>query len=249
MIVTCADSCTGAFKVVLKHLVDAKRLNVHKCDDILAQFNAFLNEAKKSKRSRDFKEGTDHIDTLYYDMLALEKKYAALWEVIKKLLLLSHGQATIERSFSVNKGVSVDNLSEHKLIARRMVKDHLNHVGGLDGIIVSKELLDAVQASHARYQAYLEAKRVENAKNEKSKKRKQVELDVADLRAKKARLDTDVKVLLEEAEVLADKAEKCRKHDLIVKSNSHRRSAKQKGVEITELEKKIGEMEKVLVNC
>ena len=109
--------------------------------------------------------------TLYYDALGQEKKYLKLWEVVRKLLLLSHGQATVERSFSVNKDVSEQNISEHNLVARRIVKDHIHHVGGLRGVVITKELLNSAQSGRQRYHAYLEERKNEKEKKDKGEKR------------------------------------------------------------------------------
>ena len=48
-------------------------------------------------------------------------EFPNLWSVIKLLLLLSHGQASVERGFSVNKEVSVEHLAETSLIAQRTI--------------------------------------------------------------------------------------------------------------------------------
>ena len=93
--------------------------------------------------------------TLYYDVLG---------EVVRKLLLLSHGQAKVERSFSVNKDVSEQNISKHNLVARRIVKDHIHHVGGLRGVGITKELLNSAQCDHQRYHAYLDERETEKEK-------------------------------------------------------------------------------------
>ena len=41
-----------------------------------------------------------------------------LWKVVKLLLALSHGQTTVERGFSSNKEVMVENLAQHSLVAQ-----------------------------------------------------------------------------------------------------------------------------------
>ena len=61
------------------------------------------------------------------------------------LLLLSHGQASVERGFFVNKEIATSNLMEHNLIARRVIKDHVQNVGGLKQLLISKELLQSAQ--------------------------------------------------------------------------------------------------------
>ena len=56
------------------------------------------------------------------------------------LLLLSHGQASVEWRFSVNKEITTSDLMEHNLIACRVIKDHVQSVGGLKQLLISKEL-------------------------------------------------------------------------------------------------------------
>ena len=43
----------------------------------------------------------------------------------------------VKCSFSVNTDVS-----EHNLVARRIVKDHMHHVGGLRGVVITKKTLE-----------------------------------------------------------------------------------------------------------
>lgn len=45
------------------------------------------------------------------------ENYVALFDVVETLLMLSHGQASVERGFSVNKEIEIENLSEHSLVA------------------------------------------------------------------------------------------------------------------------------------
>ena len=44
---------------------------------------------------------------------------------MKIILTLSHGQASVERGFSINKSLLVHNLTETSLISERIVLDHL----------------------------------------------------------------------------------------------------------------------------
>lgn len=48
-----------------------------------------------------------------------------LAEVLKIIITLSHGQASVERGFSVNKSLLVENLAPKSLIAQRIVYDHM----------------------------------------------------------------------------------------------------------------------------
>ena len=48
--------------------------------------------------------------------------------MVRKLITLSHGQATIERGFSENKKLTCVNLREKTLIAKRAIVYHVNKV-------------------------------------------------------------------------------------------------------------------------
>ena len=57
--------------------------------------------------------------------------------------------------------------TEHNLAARRIVKDHIHHVGGLRGVVITKELLNSTQCGRQRYHAYLEERQTEKEKKDK----------------------------------------------------------------------------------
>ena len=69
--------------------------------------------------------------------VADEKSYAELREIVKMLLVLSHGQATVERGFSVNKQMEVENLAEESLVAKRIISDYVSYVEGIASVDVS----------------------------------------------------------------------------------------------------------------
>ena len=50
-------------------------------------------------------------------------KYAKLWEVFQIIFALSHGQAAVERGFSINNELMVENMKEESLTASRFVYD------------------------------------------------------------------------------------------------------------------------------
>ena len=235
--------CSSQFKTILHHLVEAGRVNSKECDELFDQYCEFTREAEHLAEFKNFKKNNDRLDSLYYSTLGQDSRYSKLWDIIKKLLMLSHGQAPVERGFSINKDVSVENLSEHNLIARRIIKDHIQHVGGMDKVLLTKEMLDFVAGARRRYQSHLEEQRVHKVRVEKGLKRKNMEAELEQLRKKKKDINDDISFLTGEADKLAEKAENTRKIDLILKSNSLRRSAKDKLAEVARIDKKIVEMQ------
>ena len=62
-------------------------------------------QVKSDFEDFDPSEPTSRVDKLLYEHMAGNKQLAKVWNVVKLLLLMSHGQDTVERGFSVNKEV------------------------------------------------------------------------------------------------------------------------------------------------
>lgn len=64
-------------------------------------------------------------------------------------MMLSHGNAALERGFSVNKECVVENQKEKSLIAQRMIYDAIMTTNQpLQEFVVTKKLLHYVKNSH-----------------------------------------------------------------------------------------------------
>ncbi|KAL3872919.1 hypothetical protein ACJMK2_036094 [Sinanodonta woodiana] len=83
--------------------------------------------------------------------------------------MLSHGQVTMERGFSVNKQVPGENLSRESLRAQRLISDTMRKAGGPLEIIINEMMTYACSARH-KYHAYLDKKRAEEKDERKTKK-------------------------------------------------------------------------------
>lgn len=141
-------------------LVNAERVKEEEYDTLLQQFVMFLERIPVfgSERFANFLSAEDRVDTLFFECMANES-YKSPFSVVKLILILSHGQATVERGFSVNKAVEVENLKELTLVAQRIVCDHVNSVGGVLKVELSKPLLLSVKMSRQRYEKYLDQER------------------------------------------------------------------------------------------
>ena len=98
-----------------------------------------------------------HVDVFLQKHLGSDMKYRKLLDVVvEKLLLLSHGQATVERGFSVNREVETVNMHEETMVAQHLICDHIYSVGGVLNVALSKELHASASASRQRYALHLE---------------------------------------------------------------------------------------------
>lgn len=101
------------------------------------------------------------------------------------MLLLSHGQATVERGFSINKEVEENNLQEGTLIAKRLVIDHIQAAGGVGRVEVTSKMIVSAGSAHNRYKEYLEQEREKKEKEQRGLKRKNIDSELEQLSARK----------------------------------------------------------------
>ncbi|KAH9362028.1 hypothetical protein HPB48_014967 [Haemaphysalis longicornis] len=152
----------------------------HVRDTVLAEYTELLHEQKH--KLRQFDKGTDRLDEFYADLLMFNSTYSELWSIVKLLLVLSHGQATVERGFSVNRQVCVENLKELSYVSQRVVCDAVEKAGGVLQIPITKELRIAVSAARQRDEDREGAPDDDLDFNlpKKKKKKKKITLDAVD---------------------------------------------------------------------
>ena len=112
-------------------------------------------------------------------------RYTELLELVKKLLTLSHGQAAVERGFSVNKEVEVENMKHQTVIAQRLICDHIRSVGGIQNVDLNKDLLLSIKGARQKYEAYLEKAREKERSAIEIGKRKHMLEVISELNKKK----------------------------------------------------------------
>jgi hypothetical protein len=108
--------------------------------------------------------------------------------VVKLVLILSHGNATVEGGVSINGDMLVENLHEESLVAQRTVYDAVQSAGGVSSIQIDKTLLSFVRGSHARYLQALERKRqsaVEHDKQVAFKRKADSEIKLLEIKKNK----------------------------------------------------------------
>ena len=130
-----------------------------------------------------------------------------LWVVAKKVLLLSHGQASVERGFSVNKNLST-NMEAKSIISKRINVDHVRSMSKVVNVRIDKEFWRSVCVARRRYELYLELEKKEKEESAVTRKRKLVAEEINQLQVKRSRIKTSFKQLLNSADRLALQAEK-----------------------------------------
>lgn len=157
-----------------------------------------------------------------------DKKRKSLFDFIKTVFLLSHGQENVERVFSVNSDALKTNISTKVFIARRTLYAGSRASNcGLHEIPISKRMLQNCRAARSRYNLYLEQEKQRRQAAEiltsRDRKRKAL-INNIDTKTKRMKMiEKSKKELGNEADVLAYDAEKKNKLCLLTQSNALRK--------------------------
>ena len=170
------------FEKVTECFSDANLLSEVTLGKACRQFKNFVHNHKGNTKFKQFKfaEAEYRVDTLFYNALYNQKEFMELWEVSKILLVISHGQASVERGFSINKHASTANQSEGSLVARRIVRDHINYLGGLDNFTVTQPLTVTMKGACRRYKEQQADKKKEQERNVKQSEKDKVQEEIDD---------------------------------------------------------------------
>lgn len=243
---------------LIQHLIDANRIHEQDADVIIQQYTRYVDEivAKDKSKYADFlpspvnDRNSERVDVLFYDTMASNKAFSKLWEVVRQVLVLSHGQALVEHGFSVNKEMEVDNMSASTFVAKRLICDHIRTVGGILNVdIQNKQLQLSCATARQKYASHLEDQKRQKVDQKKGQKRKALADEVDQLKSKKQQLQTDTDSLAAAADEFAEKAEKHRNLTLIAKSNAMRKSAREKEVELKAVDQQLHDTLLQLSNC
>jgi len=103
-----------------------------------------------------------------FDHISKENELESLWEVVRTVLLLSHGQAQVEHEFSTSKELMDVNMKQRTLVAKRAIVDYVQHIGDVEKVNINKSMIVAAACARSAYRAYLdeqtEAKKKATAK-------------------------------------------------------------------------------------
>jgi len=95
-------------------------------DEILLQhyeYTASMIDKEQDDHFVNFDPAKSQMDIVMHETMAGKDMYSKLWNVVRMLRVLSHGQAAVERGFSINKQAEDVHLQAETFIAKRIVCD------------------------------------------------------------------------------------------------------------------------------
>ena len=167
------------FKKLLQKLLDLKQVTSKQCDNAQAQLLEFMDSVKVNQAEfESYDRKLCRLDEFYFSKIGVEK-FPDFCLVIKLVLALSHGQASVGRGFSVNENLMVENLKESSLIARRIIYDHMkSKEPNPETTDITKHLVVGVRSAKQKYTAHLEEKKKTKKLCDKEKIQKDLQDDI-----------------------------------------------------------------------
>lgn len=130
------------------------------------------------------------LDKFYHSLIGGDKQYEDVWNVMKICFIISHGNASVEGGFSINKSLLVENLTQESLIAQRTIYDYLKTIDGPQNHITSNSLLVCVRSARKKYYACLEKKKENESKEQqKQAEKRKIEKKIQEVEEKKKKLE------------------------------------------------------------
>ena len=114
-----ADVLRRKFKYLVQILASSGIVTCEEGDQAMCEYRDMLVTLEGVTYDRS----SCTLDQFFFVTIDLNK-YAAISDIVKCVLTFGHGQAAIERGFSVNKSLLQDNMSEEYIVSRRLIKDH-----------------------------------------------------------------------------------------------------------------------------
>ena len=172
------------WKLLLSGLMELNIMEPQKCDWATSDFKAFLADELPlhEVELQQFSSKEDRLDEFFFKKLNFSK-HTNLSFVVKILLTLSHGQAAVERGFSVNNNIIQTNMYAKTIISKRLIKDHML-ANGLQPhtIEITKPLVKAYKSVNAAYKAHLEEEKKKVVLTECEKQAEYINSDIDEIK-------------------------------------------------------------------
>ena len=180
----------------------------------------------------EFEESKNLLDSFLWTNMRSDSNYKSIWSIVKIILVLFHGQATVERGFSESKMLLVENLDMESLIAQRLICHNMKRKNiEPHNFPVYKNVISSVKFAGQKYQQSLVDKSKLNLNKEKSEKEMNIISEIQEINIKVASLEKTINELKNEAEKMNDLT-------ILSKSNALKRAAIDKEITLGELKSK-----------
>ena len=207
--VECSEASELMFEKLLAKLVEYKKILPSLADQAKYEFSHFMGTLVKENRDEffAFRKETDRLDEFFWRYISSKDQSRSLRKVLQIILILSHGQAQVERGFTTNKQLLDDNMIT--LVAQMIIHDHmLSHNINPYQIEMSSRLIELVKNARRNYFLELKEKGLKKLKSDADVQREKLNEEIEDTNHQIKLLESTVEQLKADADKFSFKAEK-----------------------------------------
>ena len=150
----CSEAGEKFFDNVLSELVSYKVITPDTADRSKSHYSKFFATVVKENKPEflNYSKTDQRLDEFMTTFAGASAKFCELCKLFKILLILSHGQAQVERGFSVNKNLLVENQDTTILTAQRIIHDRMvYHELESSNLTITAKLLSHGKQAHSRH--------------------------------------------------------------------------------------------------
>ena len=150
-IVAHPNSAETSFRRVLEQLSKAGWKDNRQCDSLQKEYRSLVTLLSKDFKQEcsKFDEKKDRLDDFLFDTVGVHKRNDTkeVFALIMMLLTMFHGQADVERGFSINSDMLQPNMKKETIKAMRMVHNGLATMGvkSVDTFDITPHILQSVK--------------------------------------------------------------------------------------------------------
>ena len=115
--------CTKQFQRLVDYLSGNSIITTAVGDKAFQEYSVLISTGNEVGKCSKVDRKNERMDHFYFKNFDMDDTNRNLGIVQQLIFVLSHGQASVERGFSLNKGVLNDNMTELFIISRQVVKD------------------------------------------------------------------------------------------------------------------------------
>ena len=118
--------CSTQFISLVDKLYSGKWISSVAADEVKKEYDLLLDATQQEHKDAflTFDYRKESVDKFLATFVHGNTRYKNCWNICKLIFTLSHGQASVERGFSVNKELLVENLQKVSLVSQRIVYDY-----------------------------------------------------------------------------------------------------------------------------
>ncbi|CAI6352627.1 unnamed protein product [Macrosiphum euphorbiae] len=203
------------FKISLRRLkntleifVDNNLISGCAADRVEREFIKLFNNSQFIERCKNYLK-TDRLDEFWTNLPSMCNLSVETMRFLKTIFILFHGNAAVERGFSINKECISENMKEDSLIGQRHVWSAINAAGGTKEVNISKTMIHAVRNARSYYHEALEqAKKEDQEKQRFAENQKRANEQLKELKEKRRRL---LESAMKETEAIDEEMSKLQK--------------------------------------